>query len=89
MSFGQLEGEQFQQSWERLKELIRICPHHQVPKWHLVQSFYDGLAEGVHQMVDSSFGGTFMMKIEDEAWNLFETLSENSMHHTSSSQSSR
>ena len=36
-------------------------------------------------MVDSSCGGTFMMKSEDEAWNLFETLSENSMHHASSS----
>ena len=30
-----------------------------------------------------------MMKSEDEAWSLFKTLSENSMHHTSSSQSSR
>ena len=68
-----------------MKELIRIYPHHQVPKWQLVQSFYDGLAEGVRQMVDSSCGNTFMMKSEDEAWNLFETLSENSMHHASSS----
>ena len=40
-------------------------------------------------MVNSSYGGMFMMKSEDEAWNLFETLSENSMHHASSSQSSR
>ena len=29
------------------------------------------------------------MKREDEAWILFETLRENSMHHASSSQSSR
>ena len=65
-SFGQLVGEQFHQSWERLKELIRICLHHQVPKWQLVQSFYDGLVEEVQQMVDSSCGGTFMMKSEDE-----------------------
>ena len=36
-------------------------------------------------MVDSSCGGTFMMKSEDEAWNLFETLRKNSMHHASSS----
>ena len=40
-------------------------------------------------MVDSSCGCTFMMKSEDEAWSLFKTLSENSMHHASSSQSSR
>ena len=40
-------------------------------------------------MVESSCRGTFMMKSKDEATHLFETLSENSMHHASSSQSSR
>ena len=83
--FGQIEGEQFHQSWEHLKELIRICPRHQVPKLQLIQIFYDGLVEGFWKMVESSCGGTFMTKSEDEAWSLFETLSENSMHHASSS----
>ncbi|CAN6444762.1 unnamed protein product [Victoria cruziana] len=32
-SFVALEGETFYQSWERMKELLRRCPHHQVPKW--------------------------------------------------------
>ncbi|GAV71571.1 hypothetical protein CFOL_v3_15061 [Cephalotus follicularis] len=35
-------------------------------------------------MVDASCGGTFMHKNEDEAWQLFESLSENSLHHLSS-----
>ena len=30
--FTQEEGEQFYESWERFKELIWKCPHHQVPK---------------------------------------------------------
>ena len=34
-------------------------------------------------MVDSSYGGTFMLKSEHEAWQLFETLSENSLHYVS------
>lgn len=34
-------------------------------------------------MVDASRGGTFMMKTEDEGWDLFETLSENSQHYAS------
>jgi hypothetical protein len=29
-------------------------------------------------MVDASFGGTFMLKSEDEAWAMFENLSNNS-----------
>ena len=36
-------------------------------------------------MVDASCGGTFMLKSEDEAWQLFEILSENSLHHMSAS----
>ena len=34
-------------------------------------------------MVDASCGGIFMLKSEDEAWQLFETLSENFLHHMS------
>ena len=84
-SFAQQSNESFHETWERFRDLIHKCPHHQVPKWQLCQSFYDGLVEAHRQMIDSSCGGTFMMKSEDEAWNLFETLSENSLHHASSS----
>ena len=34
-------------------------------------------------MVDASYGGAFMSKSEDEAYVLFETLSENLINHTS------
>ncbi|GAV83384.1 LOW QUALITY PROTEIN: hypothetical protein CFOL_v3_26832, partial [Cephalotus follicularis] len=73
----------FHESWERLKDLIRKCPHHTVPKWQLVQCFHDGLTAQNRQMVDASCG-TFMHKNVDEAWQLFESLSENSLHHLSS-----
>ncbi|KAI5681730.1 hypothetical protein M9H77_02958 [Catharanthus roseus] len=36
-------------------------------------------------MVDSSCGGTFLHKTADEAWDLFENLSDNSQQHTTSS----
>jgi hypothetical protein len=48
-----------------------------------VQSFYEGLTEPNRQMVDTSCGGTFMMKSEDEAWTWFENLSNNSIQHAS------
>jgi len=81
IGFSQFEGEQFQETWERLKDLLRKCPHHAIPKSQLVQCFYDGLTEPHKQMVDDSCGGTFMMKSENEAWILFDNLSENSMQH--------
>jgi hypothetical protein len=43
--FLQIDGESFHETWERMKELLRKCPHHAVPKWQQVQCFYDGLTE--------------------------------------------
>lgn len=42
-SFRQILGEQFHKAFSRLKELLRTCPHHDVPKWELLKIFYDGL----------------------------------------------
>jgi hypothetical protein len=82
--FSQIEEEPFHETWKRMKDLLRKCPHRVVPKWQLIQCFYEGLAEPHRQMVDASCGGTFMLKSEDDAWILFENLAENSLHHLSS-----
>jgi hypothetical protein len=72
--------------WERLRDLLRSCPHHAIPKWQLVQSFYDGLTESSRSTIDASCGGTFMLKSEDEAWVMFENLSNNSRQQASNRQ---
>jgi hypothetical protein len=51
-----------------------------VPKWQLVERFYTGLNDSHRQTMDGACAGTFLSKTEDEAWNLFDTLSENSIH---------
>ena len=76
-----MDGEMFHKTWKRLKELIRKYLHHAIPKQQLVQCFYDGLSEKHWQIVDSSYDGTFMLKNEHEAWQLFEILSKNLLHH--------
>jgi hypothetical protein len=48
-----------------------------------VQSFYDGLTESSRSTADASYGGTFMLKSEDEAWAMFENLSNNSHQQVS------
>ena len=78
-SISQYEGEQFHETWERLKDLLRSCLYHVIPKWQLMQSFYDGLIMSNRNMVDASCGETFMLKSEDEAWAIFENLSNNSI----------
>jgi len=89
LSFFSKSGELFHETWERLMDLLRKCPHHVVPKWQLMQYFYVSLSEPHCQMVDASCGGTFMTKNEDVAWELFNTMSDNFMHHASISRSDR
>ncbi|KAF7812340.1 uncharacterized protein G2W53_033316 [Senna tora] len=84
-NFSQLDNELFHETWERFRDLLRSCPHHEVPKWQLVNSFYSGLSERNQQMIDSSCGGIFLDKNPDEAWDLFEHLSENSQQRATSS----
>ena len=83
MSFSQHDGEQFHEAWDRLNELMRSCPHHDVPQWQLVESFYEGLIEDQRNMVDASCGGAFLQKSAEEGWALFETLNENSIQRAS------
>ncbi|CAN6465470.1 unnamed protein product [Victoria cruziana] len=80
--FTASEGESFHQAWERMKDLLIKCPHHQIPRWQVLQGFYDGLTEAHRQVIDSSCGGSLMMKSEDDAWLLYDTLAENSLHNT-------
>ena len=66
-TFTQQPIEQFHESWDRLKDLLRKCPHHAVPRWQLVQRFYRGLTEQNRHLVDASCGGSFLLKNENEA----------------------
>ncbi|KAJ9166960.1 hypothetical protein P3X46_021649, partial [Hevea brasiliensis] len=36
------DDESLYEAWERYKDLQRRCPHHGIPKWMLVQHFYNG-----------------------------------------------
>ena len=83
IGFTQNSGEQIHEAWERLKDLLRKCPHHGLSRWQIVQAFYERLIDNYRQMVDASCGGAFISKSEDEAYDLFEMLSENSISHTS------
>ncbi|GJW98050.1 DNA-directed DNA polymerase [Tanacetum coccineum] len=75
-SFRQIPCEQFHEAFSRLKELLRSCPHHDVPKWELVKVFYDGLDYHSQQFVMATSGGTFFSRPMEEEWDFFEKLSK-------------
>ena len=72
------------ESWKRFEDLLRSCPHYKVPMRQLVQSFYSGLDKHNTQMVEASYGGSFLCKIPKEDWELFDHLSKNSHLHATS-----
>ncbi|KAI3682100.1 hypothetical protein L2E82_50132 [Cichorium intybus] len=73
--FQQKPGEAFHEAFDRLKELLRSCPHHEVPKWQLVKLFFEGVSETHQVMINASSSGTFMWQEPDDAWRFLEQLS--------------
>ncbi|KAI4312903.1 hypothetical protein MLD38_037692 [Melastoma candidum] len=71
------------EAWERFKELLRLCPHHEIPRWMLIQSFYDGLTDSLQSMVNSAAGRTIMNKTPNESWDFFKQIANNGQRRTS------
>ncbi|KAF7807058.1 uncharacterized protein G2W53_039219 [Senna tora] len=76
-SFVILDNESLYEAWERFKELLRKCPHHGLPKWLQVQTFYNGLSSEIRTTIDAAAGGALMSKPVDAAYTLLETMSSN------------
>ena len=69
-SFRQRSDEPLNEAWERFRELQYSCPHHGIPDWLLIQTFYDGLTESTRTSVDAVAGGTLMEREPHEAMTL-------------------
>ena len=82
-TFQQKDGDLFYEAWEHFNELLHKCPHHGYSKEDRAQFFYEGLSDSNKALIDSACGGAFMNKTSDEAFQLFETLSENSQQFSS------
>ena len=77
-SFMQMDMETLYEAWEHFKELLRRCPHHQLPVWLQVQTFYNGLSPTNRSMIDAAAGGTINQKMEEEAFDLIDEMASNS-----------
>ncbi|CAO2822820.1 unnamed protein product [Amaranthus hypochondriacus] len=77
-TFKQRPFESYYEAWERFKDLQRQCPHHEIPKWLLIQSFYFGLHEEHRSTINAACGGDMSSKTEDHLLTLFETIAQNS-----------
>ncbi|XP_048498107.2 uncharacterized protein LOC125496634 [Beta vulgaris subsp. vulgaris] len=75
--FQQHELESLYEAWQRYKALQRQCPHHGIPEWLLIQTFYNGLKHEVRSSIDAASGGTFMAKTPEDAKTLLDDMAAN------------
>ncbi|PON51070.1 hypothetical protein PanWU01x14_219280 [Parasponia andersonii] len=76
-TFAQQDGESLYEAWERYKDMLRWCPHHRLPKWLQLQTFYNGLSGSTRTLVDAAAGGSLMEKTEEAAYELLEEMAAN------------
>ncbi|XP_021770244.1 uncharacterized protein LOC110734402 [Chenopodium quinoa] len=73
-SFTQEDDETLGEAWERFKDLKRKCPHHGLPLWMIIQSFYDGLTPTSRANLDNGAGGSLKKLPVEEAENMIEEV---------------
>ncbi|KAL5554412.1 hypothetical protein UlMin_041813 [Ulmus minor] len=76
-NFLQQNQESLYEAWERFKDLLRKCPHHGLPLWMQVQTFYNGLLSNTQTMVDAASGGAFFKKSPEDGYELIEVMASN------------
>ncbi|XP_021729929.1 uncharacterized protein LOC110696908 [Chenopodium quinoa] len=73
-SFTQEDDETLGEAWESFKDLKRKCPHHGLPLWMIIQSFYDGLTPTSRANLDNGAGGSLKKLPVEEAENMIEEV---------------
>ncbi|KAH9744107.1 hypothetical protein KPL70_003546 [Citrus sinensis] len=76
-SFHQIEDESLYEAWERFKELLRRCPHHDIPCCIQLETFYNGLNPSTRLMVDASANRAMLAKSYTEAYEILERIANN------------
>lgn len=57
--------------------MLRRCPHHRLPKWLQVQTFYNGLGYSTRTLIDVATSGALMRKTYDKAYELLKEIASN------------
>ncbi|XP_021775487.1 uncharacterized protein LOC110739328 [Chenopodium quinoa] len=80
-TFRQSDDESLYEAWRRFKRLQRQCPHHGIPDWILMQTFYNGMTHEFRIYIDAASGGSLLTKNPTEARELIEKMAANDNYH--------
>ncbi|GJY46797.1 reverse transcriptase domain-containing protein [Tanacetum coccineum] len=76
LGFTQKFEETFGEAWERFKEMLRACPHHEFTELAQIDTFYNGLNENDQDSLNTAAGGNLLSKTTREALNIIENKSK-------------
>nr|GEY77860.1 reverse transcriptase domain-containing protein [Tanacetum cinerariifolium] len=65
--FTQRFEETFGEAWERFKEMLRACPHHEFTELAQIDTFYNGLNDNDQDSLNAPAGGNLLSKTTREA----------------------
>jgi len=63
--------------------MLRLCPHHDLEKWLIIHTFYNGLLYITRIYVDAAAGGALMNKTYTTTYALIENMAQNHYQWTS------
>ena len=72
----QYDQESMYEASERYKDLLRKCPHHELPGWLQIQTFYNGLSIENRVIVYATAGGS-LMRTPKYAYGLLDDMALN------------
>nr|GEX22755.1 reverse transcriptase domain-containing protein [Tanacetum cinerariifolium] len=68
--------ESFSEAWDRIKDLLRACPHHGFSELHQFDTFYNALNSKDQDSLNSVAGGNFLDKMPCECLAIIESKSK-------------
>nr|GEW20591.1 reverse transcriptase domain-containing protein [Tanacetum cinerariifolium] len=74
--FTQRFEETFGEVWERFKEMLKACPHHEFTELAQIDTFYNGLNDNDQDSLNAATGGNLFSKTTREALQIIEDKSK-------------
>ncbi|CAM8999299.1 unnamed protein product [Rhodiola kirilowii] len=76
ISFRSMDGETLYEAWERYKELLRLCPHHNLELWQIIDTFYQGIDQGMRTLIYQAAGGGLNGVPLEDAYGIIERAAQ-------------
>nr|GFC84242.1 reverse transcriptase domain-containing protein [Tanacetum cinerariifolium] len=68
--------ESFHEAWERYKDLLHACPHHDFTELHQLDTFYNALNPADQDSLNAAAGGNLLEKSPQDALTIIENKSK-------------